>query len=158
MAKIFDSSEDIVEMIENKFDEVGLANYGLNIKVMSVTKSKDIIKAAKASATVEHLTHKNDLVTVTVYEEAFDRLPDDVKGMFVDMAMSNVSYDFEKDKLNVDTAPFNQIFRMRQKYGDTEFLNALELGNSIIEQIEEEAKAKKEAEREAKKAAKSHNG
>lgn len=151
MAKIFDTSEDIVEMIDNKFDEVGLANYGLNLKVMSVSKSKDILKASKASATTEYLSKKSDMVLFTVYEEAFDRLPDNVKEMLVDMAMSNVSFDFEKDKINIDSSPFNQVFRMRKKYGDEEFLNGLELAYHIIEEIEEEAKAEKEAKREAKK-------
>lgn len=151
MAKIFDTSADIVELLENKFDECGLLNYGFNLKIMSTTKSKDIFKINKASATVEHLAHKSDMILITVYEEAFDRLDDDTKNILVDMIMSNVSYDLDKDKLMVDSSPYNQIFRMRKKYGDTVLLSALELSYQVIAMIEEEAKAKKEMEKEMKK-------
>lgn len=74
MAKLFDSSDYVVEMVEKQFNTAGLANYGLNLKVMSLTKAKDVIKVSKASATTEFLAKKDGMIQVFVYEEAFERL------------------------------------------------------------------------------------
>ena len=51
MAKIFQTSDDIVELAEDVFDSTGLPQVGINLKVMSVTKSKDVLKVTKANAT-----------------------------------------------------------------------------------------------------------
>ena len=37
MAKIFQTSDDIVELAEDVFDSTGLPQVGINLKVMSVT-------------------------------------------------------------------------------------------------------------------------
>jgi len=150
--KLFDTSTDIVEMIDDKFEEIGLAVYGLDLRVISTTKSKDIIKVSKASATAEYLTKREGIITVVVYEEAFDRLSDDAKNILVEMALSNIAYDSEKDRITIDNTPYNQIFRFRKKFGDEVILNTLELSAHILNEIEEEAKAKKEAAKEAKRA------
>ena len=150
MAKIFDTSEEIVEMVNEIFDNIGLSNYGLGLKVLSLTKARDIVKVSRASATTNYLTKNKVDLTLFIYEEAFDRLTDVGKRMLIEMALSNISYDIEKDKLNVETNPFIQVFQMHKKYG-IDFLNNLELSYIIIQQIDEEKKAQKEAEKEAKK-------
>ena len=66
--KIFKTSEDIVELFEEQFSEVGLESYGLHLKVMSVPKAKEIIKVSRANATTEHLSKINDLITIFVFE------------------------------------------------------------------------------------------
>lgn len=66
------------------------------------------------------------------------------------MALSNVSYDSEKDKIMVETNPFVQVFNMRRKYGEP-FLNSLEYSYATIQQIEEENAEKKRQEKELKK-------
>lgn len=154
--RIFKTSEDIVELFEEQFSEVGLESYGLHLKVMSVPKAKEIIKVSRANATTEHLSKINDLITIFVFENAFDRLTDDAKTMLVEMALSGVSYDSEKDKIIVDTNPIHLILNMRRKYGD-DILNKVELAQLTIEAIEQEEKERKEAEKAAKKA-KKNNG
>lgn len=150
MAKIFETSDDIVEMIDIAFDSAGLTNYGLNVKVMSLTKAKDVVKVSKASPTTEFLAKKDSMIQVFVYEAAFDRLDGEQQKMLIDMAVSNISVDTEKDKVIVESNPFVQVFNMRRKYGDM-FLNALEASYAAIRQLEEEEKARKDAERESKK-------
>lgn len=156
MGKIFTTSDDVLEIVDKKFQETSLNEYGVTLKVMSVTKSKDIIKVSKASATTEFIAKKDGMVQLFIYEAAFDRLPDDAKEMLIEMALSNVSYDTDKDKILVETNPFKQIFAMRKKYGN-DILDKMELSSVIIEEIEEEEKEKKIAEREAKKAKKNNN-
>lgn len=154
MAKIFKTSDDVAEFIESKFDETNLTNYGITLNVMSVTKAKDLLKLQKASATTEFLTKGNGSnVHVYVYEALFDRLPDLDKNLLVEMALSNISYDSEKDKITIDTNPFNQIIRMRKKHGDI-ILDKIETCQLLIEAMEEEEKEQKAAEKEARKSQK----
>ena len=155
MGKYFTTSEDISEIVNRKFQETGLSGYGVNLKTLSVKKAKEVVKVSKASAATEFIAKKDDMIQLFIYEEVFDRLPDEVKDMLVEMALSNVSYDIDKDKLNVDTNPFNQIFSMRKKYGNV-ILDNLELSSMLILQVEEEERERKQAEREAKKAKKNN--
>lgn len=155
MGKYFTTSDDIAEIVNRKFQETGLSGYGVNLKTLSVKKAKEVVKVSKASAATEFIAKKDDMVQLFIYEEVFDRLPDEVKDMLIEMALSNVSYDVDKDKLNVDTNPFNQIFSMRNKYGNV-ILDNLELSSMLILQVEEEERERKQAEREAKKAKKNN--
>lgn len=157
MAKIFETSEDIARLVEEQFDNIGLETYGIKVKVMSVTKAKEVIKATKASAATEFLAKKDkgieSIIQVQVYEAAFDRLDDKTQDMLIEMAFSGISYDSEKDKINVDSNPYNAIFRMRRKYGN-EFIDKLETSFIVMETIEQEEKERKEAEKAANKAKK----
>ena len=155
MSKYFTTSDDIAEIVNRKFQETGLSGYGVNLKTLSVKKAKEVVKVSKASAATEFIAKKDDMIQLFIYEEVFDRLPDEVKDMLIEMALSNVSYDVDKDKLNVDTNPFNQIFSMRKTYGNV-ILDNLELASMLILQVEEEEKERKQAEREAKRAKKNN--
>lgn len=146
---LFETSNDIAEIIENAFDEAGLTNYGINLKIMSTSKAKDVIKVSKASATTEFLAKKDGMVMITVYEAAFDRLDAESQKILTEMAVSNVSMDLEKDKVNVETNPYVQLFNMRRKYGERAD-NVLEASYAAVQQILEEEKAAKEAKKQAK--------
>ena len=150
MGKFFNTSEDVIETISNKINEMGLNNYGITFKIMSTNKSKEIIKVSKASPATEFLTKKDSIIQICVYEAAFDRLTDDAKDILVEMALSNISYDLDKDKLTVESNPFIQLFNTRKKYGEN-VLDKLELSYLIIKEIEEEEKERKQAEKENKK-------
>ncbi len=145
--KIFETSADIADLAQEKFENTGLAQIGIDLKVLSVTKSKSILKVQRANATTHFLTKKD--VVLLVYEEAFDRLSDEHKHILMEGAISNISYDTEKDKLNVDNDFSREIFRMRRKY--TNYVDIAEESYIVIEQIEDEEKQRKEEERLAKK-------
>ena len=150
MAKFFETNEEYVNMVIDKFNETGLNSMGFVIKVMSVNKSREIIKVSKANPTAEFLMKKDGLITLTIYEAAFDRLPQQVQEQIVEMALSNIYYDSDKDKLSVETNPHMQIFNMRKKYGDG-FLDTLEMCYITMAQIAEEEKERKLSEKENKK-------
>ena len=145
--KIFETAADIAELAQDKFEETGLAQMGIDLKVLSVTKAKSILKVQRANATTHFLTKKD--VVLTVYEEAFDRLSDEHKNLLMEGAISNISYDTEKDKLNVDTDFSREIFRMRRKYPN--YVDIAEESYIVIEQIEDEERRRKEEERLAKR-------
>ena len=146
MAKFFETSEDIASLAQAKFEETSLPQMGIELKIISTTKSKNILKASKASATVQYLTKRDALLVI--YEEAFDRRSDDMKEKLMEGALSNISYDDEKDKVNVEGDIAKEIFRMRKKYDN--YVDMLEASYLAVEQIEEEEKQKKEEEKARK--------
>lgn len=152
MAKLFKTSEDIVQMAEDKFEETSLPQIGINLKVISKTKANEVLNVSKASATTEFLTKSSDMVTLFVYEDAFDRLTDEQKDKLMEGALSNISFDSEKDKLNVDNSRYGEFIRMRRKYED--YGDIIEESIMVIEQLADEEKRAKEEERAAKKAKK----
>lgn len=150
MSKIFESSDEVVAIAREMFKETGLLNYGLTLKIMSVPKAKEVLKVTKASPATEFLTNNEGIIQLFVFEKAFERLDENSQKMLLDMAFSNVWYDTDKDKLNIDTTPNAAIIRMRQKYGN-DILDKVELALVTMQQIEEEEKEAKEAAREAKR-------
>ena len=149
MAKFFETSQDIAELVQSKWENTGLAQMGIELKLISVTKAKNVLKASKAGATINYLTKKDAFLII--YEEAFDRLSDEYKERILEGALSNISYDTEKDKLNVETDIAKELFRMRRKYEN--YIDIMEASYLVINQIEEEEKERKEAEKAQKAAA-----
>lgn len=147
MAKFFETSADIAELAQDKFEDTGLAQIGIQLKVISVTKAKNVLKASKAGATIQYLTKKDAILIVC--EEVFDRLSDEYKEKLMEGALSNISYDTEKDKLIVETDIAKEIFRMRQKYEN--YVDMLEASYIVAQQIEDEEKQRKEEMKAAKK-------
>lgn len=150
MAKIFQTSDDIVELAENVFESTGLPQLGINLKIMSLTKAKDVLKVSKANATTEFLTKNTDIVTLYVYEEAFDRLSDEQKIKLMEGVLSNVSYDTEKEKLNIDNSRYGEAIRMRRKYPN--YGDIIETSMMVIDEIQEEENQRKEEEKGRKEA------
>ena len=157
MAKIFETSQDIAELAQDKFEDTGLAQMGINLKVLSITKAKNVLKVSRASATTHFLTNKD--VILLIYEEAFDRLSDEFKSKLMEGAISNITYDSEKDKINVEGDIAKEIFRLRKKYDN--YVDAVETSYIVMQQIEDEEKQRKEEEKmrkAAEKAAKKNQG
>ena len=152
MSKIFKTDEAIVDLARDKFEETGLSQLGVNLKVMSVTKAKQPLKISRANATTEYLIKDSDVITLFVYEDVFDRLTDDYKELLMEGALSNVSYDTEKERILIDNGQYSELLRMRRKYPN--YVDVVETAQLIMDDIVEEEKRKKEEEREAKKAKK----
>lgn len=149
MAKFFETSRDIAELAQAKFEDTGLPQMGIDLKLISITKAKNVLKATKAGATVHYLTNKDAILVI--YEEAFDRLSDEYKDRLMEGALSNISYDTEKDKLNVEGDVAKEMFRMRRKYEN--YIDIMETSYLAIAQIDDEEKQKKEEEKARKAAA-----
>jgi hypothetical protein len=150
MAKIFETSQDIAELAQDKFEDTGLAQMGINLKVLSITKAKNVLKVSRASATTHFLTNKD--VILLIYEEAFDRLSDEFKSKLMEGAISNITYDSEKDKINVEGDIAKEIFRLRKKYDN--YVDVVETSYLVMQQIEDEEKQRKEEEKMRKAAEK----
>ena len=167
MAKLFKTSDDIYEFITNEWSNTDNSKIGVRLKVISTQKAKQILKLSKASATTEYLIREQDVLTLVVYEEAWDRLSEMNKILLLKGIFSVVSYDTEKERLIIDNRPYADLFNMRhtKDANGNEYLdkydNALETCALLLQQIEDEQKqankeekARKAEERAAKKAQK----
>ena len=167
MAKLFKTSDDIYEFITNEWSNTESSKIGVRLKVISTQKAKQILKLSKASATTEYLIREQDVLTLVVYEEAWDRLSEMNKILLLKGIFSVVSYDTEKERLIIDNRPYADLFNMRhtKDANGNEYLdqydNALETCALLLQQIEdeqrqakEEEKVRKAEERAAKKAQK----
>ena len=151
MSKLFKSSDYVEDMIRTEFSNCGLEAYGIVLNVISTIKAKEVIKVSKASPETEFLTNKESMITITVYEQAFEKIDEDGQKKVVEGAISCISYDSEKDKINIDKSEGNMFHRMRHKYNN-DVLNIFEQASLAIQQIEDEEKEAKEAAKEAKAA------
>lgn len=167
MAKLFKTSDDIYEFITNEWNNTRSSEIGVGLKVISTTKAKQILKLSKASATTEYLIREQDVLTLVVYEEAWDRLSEINKILLLKGIFSVVSYDADKERIVIDNRPYADLFNMRhaKDTNGNEYLdqydNALETCALLLQQIEdeqrqakEEEKIRKAEERAAKKAKK----
>ena len=167
MAKLFKTSDDIYEFITNEWSNTENSKIGVRLKVISTQKAKQILKLSKASATTEYLIREQDVLTLVVYEEAWDRLSEMNKILLLKGIFSVVSYDTEKERLIIDNRPYADLFNMRHtkdangnEYLD-QYENTLETCALLLQQIadeqkqaKEEEKVRKGEERAAKKAQK----
>lgn len=149
MAKFFEISDENKILIENTFSETGLDNY-INLKIVGTPKAKELIKVTKANPLAEYVGKIPDSVVCTLYEEAFDRLDEKTKKILITDAFNCVGYDTEKDKILVGVPQIVVTVAGMHKYGD-ELINAAEMGVMMIQEVEEERKAKKEMEKASKK-------
>ena len=153
MAKLFKTSDDIYEFITNEWSNTENSKIGVRLKVISTQKAKQILKLSKASATTEYLIREQDVLTLVVYEEAWDRLSEMNKILLLKGIFSVVSYDTEKERLIIDNRPYADIFNMRhtKDANGNEYLdkydNALETCALLLQQIEDEQKQAKEEEK-----------
>ena len=153
MGKIFETAQELADLAQSKFAEMGLSSNGIRLRVLSVTKSNVAAKVMKANATTNFISNGQIDIVLYLYEDVLDRLDDAMRGRLIKGALSNVWYDSEKDKMNIDNAPFGEVIRMTKIY--PQYVNDLETVQLTIEQIAEEEKNRKAEEREAKKASKS---
>jgi hypothetical protein len=149
MSKIFETNSEIIDLVDKKFNETILSELGIKIKVMSLTKSKEMVKVSGANATTLFLTKNDDLVCLYIYEKAFERLSEQDREILVEGALSNVSYYEAKDRIIIDNSRYGELVRMRKKY--PEYIDIIEESQLVIEGISIEEKEFKEAEKEAKK-------
>lgn len=160
MAKLFKTSDDVYEFITNEWEQTDTSKIGVRLKVISTSKARQILKLSKVSATTEYLIREQDVITLVVYEDAWDQLSDVDKILLLRGLFSVVSYDTEKERIVIDNRPYADLFNMRHSKdaNGNEYLdkydNALETCSLLLQQIEEQEKEEKMRKAEEKKAKK----
>ena len=156
MAKTLSTaSDDYVKLVEDAVAETGLDRMGVDFQVYNMLNpKKEIIRIQRASEVAEILSNRSDLVIVVIAEEIFDKVDEKTRRIWLEDALSNVSYDTEKDKILIGKEPMlSTTLGMYHKYGNLSIemaeLRLLTLQQYLDEKKEEEDR--KKAEKKGKK-------
>lgn len=154
MAKTLSSaSEEYVKLVKEAVAESGLDRMGVDFQVFNLIKaSNSVTKIMKANEITELMTNRDDLVIVGIYERAFDLVDDKTKRMWLESALSQVSYDSEKGKILIGKEPTITVtLGFYHKY-DNIAVQMAELEQLTLQQIKDEDEEKKEQQKALKKA------
>ncbi len=156
MAKTLSSaSEEYVKLLKEAVAETGLDRMGVDFQAFNLIKAKNqVVKVMKANEIAELLSNREDLVIVGIYEEAFDLVDEPTKRLWLESALSQVSYDSEKGRLNIGGEPTITVtLGFYHKYNE-KAVELAELEQLTLQQIrdkEEEEKERRKAEKAARK-------
>lgn len=156
MAKFFKADESIVKLVDEIANELGLAQYGIDFETLDVVNLKEVVKIVKANEYAEYLSNRESLILVLINGEAFDLLPDgpdehgvDNRYMWLRLAMEQIAYDSEKDKIIIGCPKIDVPVSMYEKYKNVAVDAAL-LAQYTLAQMAEK-KAAERAEKAAQK-------
>ena len=149
MAKLGKISDENQKLVDETIAKTGLNNY-MNIRCLSIAKQKPVIKVSRANATTEYVGKLSDTVFLYIKENVFDMLETPQKIMVVQDALSQVSYDLEKDKILITKPEICVSLESYRIYGES-IIKTMEAAYMAQQAIDEEEREKKAAERENKK-------
>ena len=150
MSKLKFASEEIQSLVKDVVKEIGYENI-IDFQVFNAKLKDCVVKVKKASDEVNTLSDKQ--IVVYVYEDAFDRVDDAKKLMWLKEALNKVVYDFDKDKIVISKKEITVDYSFYLKHGEAAIKNA-ELAILTIEQLEEEERVRKEMAKAMKKSKK----
>ena len=145
-------SRDLDEKYEKKIKELVASTHlredGVTIEPIRLNSKKFYGEVVKANELVQLFTGSEDMVCVAVNEELFDELDDQTITVLIESLLSQISYDSEKEKVNITKPEISVGLGMLNKYKEV-VVQKLESAYYALQQIE----AKKKEEKEARKAA-----
>ena len=90
MAKFFELTDENQTLVNDVFQDTGMHNY-MNLKMVGVSKAKELIKVSKANPLAEYVGKCPDTIVCAIYEDAFDRLDEKTKRLLLTDAFGVVS-------------------------------------------------------------------
>lgn len=158
MSKFLEPSEDIIRIVKEISEEIGINAYGIEVRPLCVTKASEVCQLVKANSLAEYIAEKDNLIFVLCYEDAFegtDRMghplaDEKTKYMWIRNAMEAISYDSEKEKLNLKCPMISVPLGFYEKYKEAT-IDSARLGLYTMAQITEMKKEEAEAKKAEKK-------
>ena len=124
MAKFFKADESIVKIVDEIANELGLAQYGIDFETLDVVNLKQAVKVVRANEYAEYLSSRENLILILVNGEMFDLVPEgtdenglNARYMWLRLAMDEIAYDSEKDKIIIGVPTLNIPVGCYEKYG-----------------------------------------
>ena len=156
MAKFFKADESIVKLVDEISHELGFSQVGIDFEVLDVVNLKQVVKIVKANEYAEYLSSRENLILVLVNGEIFDMVPEgpdengvDNRYMWLRLAMDEIAYDDEKDKITIGCPKIEVPVGCFEKFGKAAVDSAL-LAQYTLAQLAEK-KEQEKAERAAQK-------
>ena len=156
MAKFFKADESIVKIVDEISQELGFFQVGIDFEVLDVVNLKQAVKIVKANEYAEYLSSRENLILVLVNGEVFDIVPEgqdengvDNRYMWLRLAMDEIAYDDEKDKITIGCPKIEVPVGCFEKFGKAAVDSAL-LAQYTLAQLAEK-KEQEKAERAAQK-------
>lgn len=149
-----EAGDEYAELIKKVATELSLTRYvDIQPRYLAKPLKNNVGCVAKGNDVSFTLTDNNNAVVVGIYGEAFDRVDEQTREFWVRSLLSQIEYDFDKDKINVNKDLITMPLSIYQQYGNVA-MQKKELEIHTINMLIEEEKERKAAEKEAKKAAK----
>lgn len=143
--------DDLIKIAKDEIANSGLRQMGVNVEVCGLKKSKkDVGIVVKGDDKTERVTNDPSLVFLALYEEAFKRVDDATKLIWIQNLLSQVSVDTDKDKIMITKPEINLSLGMYRKYGDVA-VNKAELAIMTLAEIAREEKERKANNKKTKK-------
>ena len=153
MAKtLSEASEEYVKLVEDAVAETGLDRMGVDFQVYDLLKTKnEVVRVSRANEIAEILSNREDLVIVAICENAFSRVDERTQRLWIESALTKVSYDSEKEKLVIGGEPTIVVpLGMYHKYGNVA-VDMAELEQLTLQQIRDEEAEEKERRKKRKR-------
>lgn len=114
MSKYEESSSDINLIFNECLIKAGL-NEVVNVKCLCDNRQKTIFKLQKSTPLLKFET--NNDVYIIINEKVFDQLPDFQKHMVAEESIVGISFNFEKDKMEIRKRDFQTFSGFIRNYG-----------------------------------------
>ena len=107
--KFTKATDETIAMVEQISDELGLDMYGVKFEPVYVKKAKEVCKVVRANDFTQYKAKEDLLVFIVCYEDFFEGVDpmgheyasEDDKYKALRLAMEQVSFDTEKEKLTI---------------------------------------------------------
>lgn len=154
-------ARDLDEALERKVKDLanaaGFREMGITVEPIRLKSKKSYGEVIKANELVTLFTGDSDILCVAVNEELFDNLDDQSQNVLIELLLSQVWYDSEKEKIVITKPELNVSIGMYNKYKEIA-VQKLELAYYTLQQLEEKRKEEKARKKEAAKAKKEKTG
>lgn len=145
-----DLDENLVKIVKNISHQYGLDETEVNVEAIRLTKiGKSVGEIVKGNDLVKMFTNK-DVIGVALYEEAFLSVDQPTQEIWIEGLISQISYDYEKEKIKITKPELNISMGMYNKYGKV-LLEKEVLAQLTLEQLKEKEQEAKEQEKYEKK-------
>ena len=175
MAKFYKAEDEVQDLVHQVAADLMLEQF-MDFEALYVPKAKEVVTVSRASAIAEYLSNRDDLVLVIifgdifditeqiaylketdlildieeVFGDIFDKYDSNAKYMAVRMAMEQIAFDTEKDKITIGCPMISLPMSFYDRYHEDAVKTAI-LGQLSIAQWEDEKKKEKEQKKQDKK-------
>jgi|LakMenEpi03Aug12_release.lakeMendotaPanAssembly.Ray.scaffolds.fasta_scaffold233327_3 hypothetical protein len=142
MAKFEEVYEDTLKLIQKHIDSSFIPRE-IKIKILNNESIKGFGKVSKSSDLVKYMTEFDILIQIN--ESIFDQLTVIQKEYLIKDLLAQISYDADKDKINIITHDITTFSGVLRNYDIDTYLSVSESIKTLLEQKEIEKENEKNA-------------